>query len=253
MGEMSGYSPYRHAEPSVRRRSSACVSGIAHVPAPAYAASRWVLLALGACAAGCFPEETLSSYMGGVRSDSIGVGGSGAGTDAGVPAPVVDAGLVEVPDAEEPEPAPPPDAGPERALVCREECVCERLSGRDYMFCPTPVTFAVAQGRCDQAGGALASVDDAEENVRLSQGMQALEADDFWLSGTDTQVEGVWRWQDGRVFFDLTGTADAGAGSFVPWDVAQPNDVNGEDCMRSIEGLWRDLDCGDEIAYVCQG
>ena len=45
---------------------------------------------------------------------------------------------------------------------------------------------------------------------------------------------------------------DAGA-SFAPWDDQQPNDLNGEDCMRSVGGLWRDLSCTLELGYVCQG
>ena len=82
--------------------------------------------------------------------------------------------------------------------------------------------------------------------------MAEIDADDFWLSGTDTEDEGVWRWSDGRVFFDID--ADGGAlPSFAPWDEGQPNDLNGEDCMRSTGGVWRDLDCSDAIAFVCQG
>ena len=85
----------------------------------------------------------------------------------------------------------------------------------------------------------------------LTSRMTELAADDFWLSGTDLEDEGVWRWSDGRIFFDAG--ADAGAPqAFAPWDAQQPNDLNGEDCMRSIGGVWRDLDCSEEIAFVCQ-
>ena len=60
--------------------------------------------------------------------------------------------------------------------------------------------------------------------------------------GTDSEDKGIWRWRDGRVFFDVA--ADAGAPrTYAPWEEGQPNDLNGEDCMRSSGGVWRDLDC----------
>jgi hypothetical protein len=81
--------------------------------------------------------------------------------------------------------------------------------------------------------------------------MTALGADDFWLSGTDLEDEGIWRWSDGRVFFDAS--ADAGSPRpYAPWDEGQPNDLDGEDCMRSTGGVWRDLDCSEQLAFVCQ-
>jgi hypothetical protein len=118
------------------------------------------------------------------------------------------------------------------------------------MFCAGAVTFADASELCADAGGALASIDGVELNDWLTEQMQARSADDFWLSGTDTEDEGIWRWADGRVFYPAP--ADAGE-SFAPWDAQQPNDLNGEDCMRSLEGVWRDLSCDLELGYVCQG
>ncbi len=170
----------------------------------------------------------------------------GNSPDADPPAPAPDAGL------------PVEDAGVARdaalppLLLCREECACERRGEREFMFCGTSVSFDEALERCGGAGGTLVSIDDQEQNVWLSQRMQALEADDFWLSGTDAEVEGVWRWSDGRVFFGEAADA-GGAPAFVPWDDGQPNDLNGEDCMRSTSGVWRDLDCADELPFVCQG
>jgi len=87
----------------------------------------------------------------------------------------------------------------------------------------------------------------------LTERMQAVAVDDFWLSGTDAEVEGVWRWSDGRVFFGPSAAPVDGGAPYAPWEPGQPNDVNGEDCMRSTAGVWRDLDCTDEIAYACQG
>jgi lectin-like protein len=207
------------------------------------------LLALSASLVACLPERALSSYVGGTPPGPVLDGTTGSNFPDAAPAPA-------------PVPAPEPDAGIPAAnagavqdaalpsaLLCSEECACERRGEQDFMFCGTAVGFDVALERCAGAGGTLVSIEDEQQNTWLSERMQALQADDFWLSGTDTDAEGVWRWIDGRVFF---GGADAGA-AFAPWDDGQPNDLNGEDCMRSTGGVWRDLDCADEIAFVCQG
>jgi hypothetical protein len=209
----------------------------------AFAASG-ALVVLGAL--GCFPEQTLSSYMNGAQSNSGIVAGPSSLEDAGPSVSDAGGGAVGVLDAGV---ASDVDAAPAPRLTCREACACEPRGELEFMFCAAPVARGVAVERCVQAGGSLVSVADEAQNAWLSERMQALEADDFWLSGTDTDTEGIWRWGDGRVFFG----GDAGAGLYAPWDEGQPNDVNGEDCMRAIEGLWRDLDCAEEIAYVCQG
>jgi hypothetical protein len=200
--------------------------------------------------ASCVPERTLSAYMaGGSASPAIATTTSNNFPDGGAGVEEVASASVSVaPDA--PLSA---DAALPNVLVCRNECECERRDARDFMFCGTVVTYDEAVVRCAAAGGALVSVDDDGQNDWLRERMLAAGAeDDFWLSGTDTEVEGVWRWQDGRVFFDQTGDGAASA-AYVPWDVDQPNDLNGEDCMRSTGGVWRDLNCASTIAFACQG
>jgi lectin-like protein len=226
-----------------RKRARLCLPGLLR---PSCAAAL-----LAATASGCLPERALSSYMSddgdgsrpavmtpGARADAGGGDAGGAGGAGGVR---LDAGLD----------AATPDAAPPRRLLCREDCVCEPRDGRDFMFCATLVSFAVGAERCASAGGSLVSVGGAALNDWLTQRMQAVAVDDFWLSGTDAETEGVWRWADGTVFYDLS--SDAGGGSFAPWDAQQPNDLNGEDCMRSTAGIWRDLDCADALAYACEG
>lgn len=217
-------------------------------------------MALGTLA--CVPDRELSSYAAErpVGSDSV------VSAAAPTPAPSAvdplsaaaaepdgssldisrDAGGATQPDVVR---SPEPDATPPRALACRADCDCERRGDREFMFCATAESFADASELCADAGGALVSIDDAGLNEWLTEQMQARSADDFWLSGTDTEDEGVWRWEDGRVFYP----SSSGEGeSFAPWDAQQPNDLNGEDCMRSVGGVWRDLSCDDELAYVCQ-
>jgi len=202
-------------------------------------------------AVACLPERDLASYAAGLplqvnapaislEREDAGTGdspGSPLGPDAGPGA--ADAGGAALPRA------------PSR-LACRQECECELRAGRDFMLCGTPVTYSLATDRCERAGGTLVSIEDAAENSWLSRRMAAVAEDDFWTSATDAEDEGTWRWADGRVFYEDAADAASNLG-FAPWDAGQPNDLNGEDCMRSTGGVWRDLDCADAIAFVCQG
>jgi hypothetical protein len=211
----------------------------------------------------CVPDRELSSYAAGraVGNDSV----ASAAAPSPAPSPA-DPSLAAAAEADGPSleasrdaggstrsdvaSTREPDATPPEALACRSDCDCERRGEREFMFCASAVSFADAGELCADAGGALVSIDDAGLNDWLTQQMQARSADDFWLSGTDSEDEGVWRWADGSVFYPAP--ADAGE-SFAPWDTQQPNDLNGEDCMRSVGGVWRDLSCDLELAYVCQG
>jgi hypothetical protein len=207
------------------------------------------LLALSLPLAACLPERALSSYVGGTAPGPALGSPTGSNLPDAAPAPVPEAAPETDAGVPAENAAVVQDAALPAALLCREECVCERRAEREFMFCDTAVVFDEALERCSAARGTLVSIDDEQQNTWLSERMQALEADDFWLSGTDAEVEGVWRWVDGRVFF---GEGADGGAAFAPWDEEQPNDLNGEDCMRSTGGVWRDLDCADEIAFVCQ-
>lgn len=195
----------------------------------------------------CVPERPLSSY----REPSP----AGADVNRTRGNSLPDASAVDTIEHREPlDASSSVDAAPapNPRLICRDECVCESSLLGAFMFCSTAVSHDDAVAACSLAGGALASVDDPVRNEWLTARMTALAADDFWLSGTDLDDEGVWRWSDGRVFFDVS--ADGGAPRpYAPWDEGQPNDLNGEDCMRSTGGVWRDLDCSSPIAFVCQG
>lgn len=229
----------------------------------------WPLVALPL--QGCVPDQPLASYRrGGASAPAIespqsplrseGASVDDTGRTASDPARVEEA-RSNAPDAALPLDADKGDAVDAAdgrsvspaTLVCRAGCACERREDRDFMFCGTAVTHAEAVDLCATAGGTLVSVDDAEQNTWISQRMEAAAAaDDFWLSGTDLEDEGVWRWQDGRVFFDET-TDAASHAAYVPWDENQPNDLGGEDCMRLTAGVWLDLDCESELPFACQG
>jgi hypothetical protein len=242
-----------------------------------FASSRRALITFVAPLTSCVPERSLSSYAddtsttpavastqadrsGSDADDVMALGTPSSPTLApdGVPAGASAAGTELAPPDETPVEGAPSnvdrpssEAPPALRLQCRPECSCDLSDDREFMFCTTVVTYDEARARCQSSGGALPSIDDAARNEWLTGRMQTLAADDFWLSGTDLEDEGVWRWEDGRIFYDPTADAAAPAG-FAPWQPTQPNDLNGEDCMRSIDGSWWDLDCTEQIAYVCQ-
>lgn len=218
---------------------------------PACAVRTGVCATAMALAVACLPERDLGSYAAGVplqvnapaisvEREDAGTGGDSPGAPHG---PDAAAGPIEAGDATRP-PAP-------SRLLCRQECECELRDGRDFMLCGAPASHALAADRCEGAGGTLVSIEGAAENEWLSQRMAALDSDDYWTSGTDAENEGVWRWADGRVFHDEAADAASELG-FAAWDEGQPNDFEGEDCLRAVDGLWRDLDCGEEIAYACE-
>jgi lectin-like protein len=200
------------------------------------------------------PEQTLSSYSAGPAAFD---GGVVVATQRAIQ---LDGGIATTDRLPLPEPprvdagAIGRDAGAAAArprLECRPECECEQHEGQDFMFCDTEVIRAVAVDRCGDAGGELVSIEGAVLNAWLSQQMAAIDADDFWTAGTDTTEEGVWRWDDGRIYFEV-GSDASGDLAFEAWADEQPNDLMGEDCMRSREDEWLDLDCTETIAYACE-
>lgn len=227
------------------------------------AAVRWLTAAggSGALVVACMPEQTLSSYSAGRGAFDGGV------VVASQRAIQLDGGIDTTEQLPLSEP-PRADAGADLSadagaapavprLECRPECECEQREGQDFMFCGQQVVRAVAIDRCGDAGGELVSIEGGPLNAWLSQQMADIDANDFWTAGTDAVEEGVWRWDDGRIYFELgadtdTDTDTAADLPFEAWADQQPNDLMGEDCMRSREAEWLDLDCTETIAYACE-
>src|SRR5262245_24580790 len=119
----------------------------------------------------CLPDRELASYAAGraAASDSV----ASAATPAPAPSavdpleaaaegPTLDSSRDAGGATREEVPSPPePDATPAPTLACRTDCECERRGEREFMFCSESVSFADAEERCVDAGGTLASIDDA--------------------------------------------------------------------------------------------
>ena len=120
-----------------------------------------------------------------------------------------------------------------------------------------PMRWGEAKGYCELFGGRLATVESAEENHAV---LLALRNDDFldgefaWLGGSDLEVEGTWKWTDGRSFSQ---GGNALGHAYTNWNYGEPNDYQGgEDCLqiRLENGKWNDNSCDRALlGSVCAG
>ncbi|XP_078607411.1 polycystin-1-like protein 2 isoform X2 [Branchiostoma floridae x Branchiostoma japonicum] len=70
-------------------------------------------------------------------------------------------------------------------------------------------------------------------------------AGSYWIGLNDQDVEGQWRWEDGTTL-DMTK-------DFSSWAVGEPNNRNGQHCVRHYgELLWDDDHCQITLKVLCQ-
>jgi C-type mannose receptor len=167
--------------------------------------------------------------------------------DAG--AEVVSAPLPSSTDAEAtvtpPEPAP---SEPEP-----EPCAGRVFAASCYQFVGELVSWPVAEQRCVDAGGHLASVESFEENAFLDGwpaelGLAAGSGVGIWLGGTDAVVDGNFQWSSNSPM------------GFTNWAPNQPDngpDANGVgvDCIEKrsdFTAAWYDRRCTELLPYVCE-
>lgn len=110
------------------------------------------------------------------------------------------------------------------------------------------VSWDVAEQRCVDWGGHLASVGSPEEDGFLDGWPSALgivdgDGSGIWLGGSDAALEGDFRWSDGSPLV------------FDNWGPSQPDNGVGVDCIEKRNdgtGGWYDRRCADQHRYVCE-
>ena len=104
-----------------------------------------------------------------------------------------------------------------------------------------------AKQKCETIGAYLVEVNSREENDfvngLLSSALNTRGFTLFWLGGSDSSEEGVWKWSHSNDPLD-----------FSMWKTGEPNDANNEDClhMYTYTGGWNDRECESPLGFVCE-
>ncbi|MDD9939493.1 MAG: PQQ-binding-like beta-propeller repeat protein [Myxococcales bacterium] len=132
-------------------------------------------------------------------------------------------------------------------------CVVATRDGREYWFCVDESDWNEARGKCLVQGMDLVRVDNQDEEDFLRMNLVSA----AWMGATDLSVEGEWLWIDnGDQFWSGGGFGSAVGGLYENWTFLEPSNLGGQDCATMSDSPldgWRDRDCGDNFAYVCEG
>jgi hypothetical protein len=142
----------------------------------------------------------------------------------------------------------------------RLPAVCEVPATKRYTFFAKKLAFDDASAHCKQQGGDLASIQSFDENEAV---LSACQNDRCWMGLNDKEVEGNWRWNDGKPMGDR--------GNFLNWLPGEPSNTQytndpyfgttDEDCgyihgakynYQSKRGRWGDHPCAEKMAFVCE-
>lgn len=137
-------------------------------------------------------------------------------------------------------------------------------TGSYYEFVATTVNWSTAKSGAAAATfngmqGHLATVTSLAENQFITSKVGTATA---WLAGTDSVVEGTWKWdagpEEGDTFW--TGTGSSGfnhntTSPFTYWGSFEPNNSGNEDCLEIVSGgtgRWNDIPCTSSKGYVIE-
>lgn len=120
-------------------------------------------------------------------------------------------------------------------------CTAIQGEGRVYQYCATRLNRARAQSACEAMGYGMLDIANAAEESRVVATVMA--GDRFtWLGLNDLAAEGMFRWSNGELPV------------YTHWATNEPNNAADQDCvtMSEVDGLWSDLDCTNNAAFVCE-
>jgi hypothetical protein len=152
-------------------------------------------------------------------------------------------------DAEVGGPAPPGLGG---AASAGSECVEASNGPSTYRACISLEKHDEARASCETWGGTLVILDSAAEEAQVTQLAYDHGVANFWIGAGDAQAEGVWKWDDGRTFWEQ---GNIPAGVYVNWGADQPSGgpMGEENCAYMYRRTaWNDVDCAVERPFVCE-
>lgn len=113
-----------------------------------------------------------------------------------------------------------------------------KFGGHEYAMITDPATWHVAKQRCEEMGGHLAVIDNADENARLLALCREAKVA-AWVGATDEATEGQWRWVTGTKC-NLEFTRD------------NANDSEHSLAFWMDSGRFEDLPGSGRYAFVCE-
>ncbi|MBS0209702.1 MAG: protein kinase [Planctomycetes bacterium] len=143
------------------------------------------------------------------------------------------------------------------AFVPRHPLDAVPIGGHWYKVYRSGVTWKQAAQFCEEIGGNLVIIDNADENQRVAQLIVASakgkeERGITWLGLTDEAKEGEWRWVDGTPLLPT---------SFTNWSANQPDNGGGDSDAAFLEAVvqsgqatirWDDINGANHFAFVCE-
>ncbi len=134
--------------------------------------------------------------------------------------------------------------------LCPAGCQCFN-AGSDFALCPAPATFGDAEVACGRHGMALASVGSTAEDQAIRTQATGAGVTNYWLGGTDLDVEGKWMWMDTTHFW--SGAASGTALAYAHFAATAPGGGTALDCLHvGPNGSWTDAACTTAYPYVCK-
>ncbi|XP_076735055.1 CD209 antigen-like protein C [Maylandia zebra] len=112
--------------------------------------------------------------------------------------------------------------------------------GKCYYFSTRKSSWDVSRTECRTKGGDLVKIDSKEEQSFLKTKIEY--GSYFWIGLTDSAEEGRWLWVDGSPLNER----------LAFWSFLEPDDWNGEDCVKMGPMYWFDNSCKVNHGSICE-